>query len=269
MNLLQRTERLVKQNWKERKRITLAVIVSFLINGGVGYATEEARGDTVSTPSGESSQVDIKPKDGSSIKVSKDSTGTIVDINKPDSNRVSRNEYNTFNMERNSKVLFNNSVKEGKGEGQREENSNIGYRNVHGNKNFDSGTQSATLIITEITGGTGTKLAGNLEVRNDKDTDTADLIFANENGINVNGIKYFGVGSVMYINDRDLANKNFFDEQKKKLESNSLWNGLLLLSEGNSQGAMHKGKKDSSSHEKEWTIQDGKVTPFVSGRARI
>ncbi|MCI7681700.1 MAG: hypothetical protein MSP55_05690, partial [Fusobacterium necrophorum] len=109
MNLLRKTEKLIKQNWKERKRITLAVIVSFLINGGVGYATEEISEEEIKIP--EKPVVDIKPTEGSSIVVTKDekSGGTIVDIAKPE-NGISHNIYDTFNMKgNNAKVLFNNS----------------------------------------------------------------------------------------------------------------------------------------------------------------
>ncbi|EYD69159.1 hypothetical protein FNF_05405 [Fusobacterium necrophorum subsp. funduliforme B35] len=257
MNLLQRTERLVKQNWKERKRITLAVIVSFLINGGVGYATEDVvRGDNVSN-TGEPSQVDIKPKDDT-IKVKTDTTGTIVDINRPDNNGVSHNTYDTFNMNgKDSKVLFNNSAKEG-GEGERG-GSSLGFKNVHRNENF-TGTNSATLIISEITGDTSTQLQGNLEVRNDDDSKTTDLIFANENGINVNGIKYFGVGSVMYVNNRDWANQTEFNKQKNKMETEpNYWgkDGYLFSGFGGETGlgAIHKGKKSDTS-DPSWSLSN-------------
>ncbi|WP_035946179.1 two-partner secretion domain-containing protein, partial [Fusobacterium necrophorum] len=238
MNLLQRTERLVKQNWKERKRITLAVIVSFLINGGVGYATEE------SGFKAEVSKVDIETQDPNiNVYEDKEKKGTIVDINGPDSDGVSRNTYSTFNMGgNNSKVLFNNSSKDGKeNRGGGEGSSSLGFKNVHGNKNF-IGKNSATLIITEITGETNTNLEGNLEVRNDEDSKTADLIFANENGINVNGIRYHNVGTVMYVNDRDWANRNKFNEH------NNSHDGVTTFNEGNSKGTIHKGRMNHNNH---------------------
>ena len=256
MNLLQKTERLLKQNWKERKRITLAVIVSFLINGGVGYATEE------DVTLNQSQVVDIKPKT-SSIAVTKDTTigGTIVDIAKPN-NGISHNTYDTFNMNgKDSRVLFNNS---GKDESMGE--SALGFKNVHKNKNFDSETKSATLIISEITGETSTKLEGNLEVRNDNINQNTDLIFANENGISVNGIKYFGVGSVMYVNDRDWATKEELEKRRRELEleKEKSNNKDIVKPFGHSKksaGAIHSGKKekkDFHSNEKvEWEVPDG------------
>lgn len=255
MNLLQKTERLLKQNWKERKRITLAVIVSFLINGGVGYATEE------DVTLNQSQVVDIKPKT-SSIAVTKDTTGgTVVDIAKPN-NGISHNTYDTFNMNgKDSKVLFNNS---GKDESMGE--SALGFKNVHKNKNFDSETKSATLIISEITGETSTKLEGNLEVRNDNMNQNTDLIFANENGISVNGIKYFGVGSVMYVNDRDWATKEELEKRRRELEleKEKSNNKDIVKPFGHSKksaGAIHSGKKekkDFHSNEKvEWEVPDG------------
>ncbi|KYM52652.1 hypothetical protein A2U07_05065 [Fusobacterium necrophorum subsp. funduliforme] len=257
MNLLQKTERLLKQNWKERKRITLAVIVSFLINGGVGYATEE------DVTLNQSSSVDIKPKNTSSIAVTKDTTtgGTVVDIAKPNDG-ISHNIYDTFNMNgKDSRVLFNNS---GKDESMGE--SALGFKNVHKNKNFDSETKSATLIISEITGETSTKLEGNLEVRNDNMNQNTDLIFANENGISVNGIKYFGVGSVMYVNDRDWATKEELEKRRRELEleKEKSNNKDIVKPFGHSKksaGAIHSGKKekkDFHSNEKvEWEVPDG------------
>ncbi|MDK4501886.1 hemagglutinin repeat-containing protein [Fusobacterium necrophorum] len=254
MNLLQRTERLVKQNWKERKRITLAVIVSFLINGGVGYATEESRGDSVSNFSIEPSRVDIKPKDPT-IKVYEDSQkkGTIVDINRPDNNGVSRNTYDTFNMKGpDSKVLFNNSGKKGEGG---EATSSLGFRNVHENKNFDPNTQSATLIISEITGGNSTILEGKLEVRNDNNSQNVDLIFANENGINVNGITYHNVNNVMYVNDHDWANQDTIKKEKKENDQVNHFG-----TKGESEGAIHKGKTQRTYQSGEragWKVENG------------
>ncbi|WP_456152258.1 two-partner secretion domain-containing protein, partial [Fusobacterium necrophorum] len=257
MNLLQKTERLLKQNWKERKRITLAVIVSFLINGGVGYATEE------DVTLNQSSSVDIKPKNTSSIAVTKDTTtgGTVVDIAKPNDG-ISHNIYDTFNMNgKDSRVLFNNS---GKDESMGE--SALGFKNVHKNKNFDSETKSATLIISEITGETSAKLEGNLEVRNDNMNQNTDLIFANENGISVNGIKYFGVGSVMYVNDRDWATKEELEKRRRELEleKEKSNNKDIVKPFGHSKksaGAIHSGKKekkDFHSNEKvEWEVPDG------------
>ncbi len=259
MNLLRKTEKLIKQNWKERKRITLAVIVSFLINGGVGYATEEVSEEEIKLP--EKPVVDIKATEGSSIVVTKDekSGGTIVDIAKPNDG-ISHNNYDTFNMSGNgSKVLFNNSgKKEGEGE------SALGFKNVHENKNFDSGTKSATLIISEITGETSTRLEGNLEVRNDDMNQKTDLIFANENGISVNGIKYFGVGSVMYVNDRDWATKKELDKRKIELEQEKKSDKDIVKPFGHSkesEGVIHSGEKDKKDfqHNEEvgWVVPDG------------
>lgn len=79
MNLLQRTERLVNRIERKEKDYISGNCL-FLINGGVGYATEEARGDNVSNTSREPSLVDIKPKVGTQTKVEEKDGGTIVDI---------------------------------------------------------------------------------------------------------------------------------------------------------------------------------------------
>ncbi|WP_394290533.1 two-partner secretion domain-containing protein, partial [Fusobacterium necrophorum] len=208
-----------------------------MINGGVGYATEEV-------PKTEKSIVNIKPKGGSSIRVMEHTPGTIVDINAPNSDRVSHNIYDIFDMGENSKVLLNNSAKKGGAEG------NLGFKNVDGNKNFGE-SNSATLIITEITGGTRTNLAGNLEVRNDDPGKHADLIFANENGINVNGIKYYDVGSVMYVNDRNWANEKTLKEREQKDNDQVKKFG----NSGGSEGAIHKEKKSNS--REAWKIDGG------------
>lgn len=239
MNLLQRTERLVKQNWKERKRITLAVIVSFLINGGVGYATEEPVIE----------EVIIKTKEGSSIGVYKQNQGTIVDINKPNNDRISYNEYDIFDMKGpNAKVLLNNSGID-ETETHKEESA-LGFKNVKKNKNF-SKEDKADLIITEITGGNKTTLEGKLEVRSSgnrgQKPHNVDLIFANENGINVNGITYYNVDSVMYVNDHDWAKKDKLQEQKQALNKGTNGENSDITVFGNtkgSNGAIHKGEKE-------------------------
>src|SRR3712207_3890137 len=258
MNLLQKTERLLKQNWKERKRITLAVIVSFLINGGVGYATEEL--ETLQTESLKKDYVDIKPKD-QSIGIHKDTrnNGIIVDINKPDTNGISHNEYDVFNMQgQGAKILFNNTDQDMGVFGE----DPLGFKEVKGNRNYASG-EKATLIISEITGENNTNLIGNLEVRtDDKNINgpfNVDLIFANENGINVNGITYYGVDHVMYVNDRDWANKDILSREIPKGETDEVH--LFGGDKGQSQGATHKGKKDNNTYYSGqtvgWTIKDG------------
>ncbi|MDY6172348.1 MAG: hemagglutinin repeat-containing protein [Fusobacterium necrophorum] len=273
MNLLRKTEKLIKQNWKERKRITLAVIVSFLINGGVGYATEELSSEIkVEEP-----KVDIKPKDGTQTTVKTDSTGTIVDIAKPE-NGISHNIYDTFNMKgNNAKVLFNNSSKK-----QESVEDPLGFKNVDGNKNFSSGDK-ATLIITEITGGDSTTLEGSLEVRRDNNESKpygVDLIFANENGIRVNGITYYNIDNVMYVNDYNWATRDKLEEQKKELERKRFdktdKDKDITLPFGNkkkSEGVIHTGEKvqnDFTSDEKSgWEIQGEGISRNEGKKKRL
>ncbi|WP_394290353.1 two-partner secretion domain-containing protein, partial [Fusobacterium necrophorum] len=227
------------------------------------------------------SSVDIKPKNTSSITVTKDETtgGTVVDINKPNDNGISHNEYDTFNMNgEGSRVLFNNS---GIDQSTSASESPLGFKNVKKNHNFDSGDK-ATLIITEITGGSSTTLEGKLEVRNDSNNGhepyNVDLIFANENGIHVNGITYYNVDNVMYVNDSDWAKRNELEKRKKELDEeekkeSSKDNVKLFGNRNGSEGIIHKGKQKKNSFEGNektgWRIPDGGISKNKEKQRRL
>ena len=98
----------------------------------------------------------------------------VVNIAKPNQNGVSHNIYTQFDI--NGNVIFNNSTETGK--------SQIGST-VQANPNF-SGTTAKT-IISEITSGKESSMSGALEVFGSR----ADLIFANENGLMLNGMLTF------------------------------------------------------------------------------
>ncbi|MCI7681844.1 MAG: hemagglutinin repeat-containing protein, partial [Fusobacterium necrophorum] len=225
----------------------------------------------------EEPKVDIKPKDGTQTTVKTDSTGTIVDIAKPE-NGISHNIYDTFNMKgNNAKVLFNNSSKK-----QESVEDPLGFKNVDGNKNFSSGDK-ATLIITEITGGDSTTLEGSLEVRRDNNESKpygVDLIFANENGIRVNGITYYNIDNVMYVNDYNWATRDKLEEQKKELERKRFdktdKDKDITLPFGNkkkSEGVIHTGEKvqnDFTSDEKSgWEIQGEGISRNEGKKKRL
>lgn len=116
----------------------------------------------------------------SSTNLVQSANGTdVVNIAKPNQNGVSHNIYTQFDI--NGNVIFNNSTETGK--------SQIGST-VQANPNFNGTT--AQTIISEITSGKASSMSGALEVFGSR----ADLIFANENGLMLNGMRFINAAGV-------------------------------------------------------------------------
>ncbi|MCS3433164.1 hemagglutinin repeat-containing protein [Klebsiella sp. BIGb0407] len=116
----------------------------------------------------------IIPDDNSgNLNVNQSANGTAtINIVDPNANGVSHNKYQEFNVDQNG-VIFNNSKDDGV--------SQIGGHVIK-NNNLNN---EANVIINEVGGVKGTQLNGTMEVFGK----SADLIIANENGIQVNGVK--------------------------------------------------------------------------------
>ncbi|AEF55262.1 hemagglutinin repeat-containing protein [Marinomonas posidonica] len=95
----------------------------------------------------------------------------IVNINAPSSKGVSRNEYETLNVESKG-LIFNNATDIAKTE-------LAGY--IDGNARL--GGKSASIILNEVTGNSRSALNGYMEIAGK----SAELIIANQNGITCNG----------------------------------------------------------------------------------
>lgn len=102
----------------------------------------------------------------------------LVNIVNPDEKGVSHNKYNQFDIY--GGVILNNSLEGGQTflAGQVEKNSNL--------------KKEANLIISEVTSSNPSSINAPIEVLGKK----ADLIFANENGFNLNGAHFINTNGV-------------------------------------------------------------------------
>ncbi|KZN12864.1 two-partner secretion domain-containing protein, partial [Marinomonas sp. TW1] len=95
----------------------------------------------------------------------------IVNINAPSAKGVSRNEYNTLNVD-NKGLIFNNAT-------DIINTQLAGY--IDGNARL--GGKSASIILNEVTGNSRSALNGYMEIAGQ----SAEMIIANQNGITCNG----------------------------------------------------------------------------------
>lgn len=117
----------------------------------------------------------------------------VVNITNPDSDGISHNKYQSFDIAKDNGVILNNSQDNGV-------SLTGGY--VSGNPNLSS---NAKLIINEIFSSTSTTLNGTLEVFGKG----ADVIVANENGLVVNGASFINTtGVTLTTGFIDRFNKN-------------------------------------------------------------
>ncbi|MEQ5385226.1 hemagglutinin repeat-containing protein, partial [Providencia alcalifaciens] len=115
----------------------------------------------------------VPDNNSGNLNVNQSANGTpTINIVDPNSNGVSHNKYQEFDVDKNG-VIFNNSKNDGVSQ-------TGGY--VMKNSNLNN---EANVIINEVGGVKGTQLNGTMEVFGK----SADLIIANENGIQVNGVK--------------------------------------------------------------------------------
>ena len=172
MKNLNNVEKALKSHLKQRVRITTALIVTFLIHGMLSFDVEarDLRVRNQITPS--NSKNDLK------ITLSQNGTD-VINIVDPN-NGISHNKYLDFNVGDKNNVIFNNSQKNG---------TSVTGGEVSANPNL---TNSASVILNEIQGNSASELNGGLEVFGKR----ADLVIANENGINVNGARFINTSAL-------------------------------------------------------------------------
>ncbi|MCI7342396.1 MAG: filamentous hemagglutinin N-terminal domain-containing protein [Fusobacterium necrophorum] len=172
MKNLNNVEKALKSHLKQRVRITTALIVTFLIHGMLSFDVEarDLRVRNQITPS--NSKNDLK------ITLSQNGTD-VINIVDPN-NGISHNKYLDFNVGDKNNVIFNNSQKNG---------TSVTGGEVSANPNL---TNSASVILNEVQGNSASKLNGGLEVFGKR----ADLVIANENGINVNGARFINTSAL-------------------------------------------------------------------------
>lgn len=181
-------EKMLKRCLKQKIGVTTALVVSFLITGGLSQTAEARDLRNRITPS------------HSGPTMSSSSNGTdVININDP-RNGISHNKYDSFNVGDNNNVIFNNSQKDG---------TSVTGGDVKANPNL---TDSASIILNEVHGNSASDLNGGLEVFGKK----ADLVIANENGINVNGAKFINTSALTLSTGKvQLDNKKiYFDTSK-------------------------------------------------------
>ncbi|RXZ69519.1 filamentous hemagglutinin N-terminal domain-containing protein [Fusobacterium necrophorum] len=187
MKSLKNVEKVLKSKFKKRVRITTALVVAFLIHGMVSFDIEarDVRVRNQITPSNSSND----------LKITLSQNGTdVINIVNP-SNGISHNKYVDFNVGDKNNIIFNNSQKNG---------TSVTGGEVSANPNL---TNSAAVILNEVQGNFASELNGGLEVFGKK----ADLVIANENGINVNGARFINTSALTLSTGKvSLDNKKIF-----------------------------------------------------------
>ena len=127
----------------------------------------------------------IVPDEASSTDAIQSSSGIdIINIARPDSNGLSNNSYSDFNIS-SSGLVFNNSS-------SAVSSSLVGT--IVGNPNYTA-SDSASLILNQITSNNASYLGGILEVAGD----SAGIIIANPNGIVCDGCSFANTDKVDLI----------------------------------------------------------------------
>ena len=180
MNYLKFNEKLLKRHLKNKKRITLSLIVTFLITGGLGFVEEEALARDL-RPRNEKNN--IKFDESSGIKKGHAANNKdVINIVAPEKNGISHNKFIEFNVGEEGVIFNNNSTKpyvDTKLGGIVEKNTNLNGK-------------EATAILNEVSGKNKSYLDGPVEIAGQK----ADFILANENGITVNGGGFINTSGV-------------------------------------------------------------------------
>ena len=195
MNYLKLNEKLLKHHLKNKKRITLSLIVTFMITGGLGITEEEILARDLRPRQAKN---DIKPDTSKGHGPTLEYTGTnnvgVINIVAPGSNGISHNQFIDFNVGQQGVIFNNNSSKD------------YVTSSLAGiiNKNPNLKGQEASTILNEVTGTQGSYLDGPIEIAGKR----ADFILANENGINVNGAAFINTNGVALTTGKVNTNGN-------------------------------------------------------------
>ena len=202
-NNLKMIEKKIKAYSKRTKTLTFTrgTLISFLLTGGIGIVSQNAVARDLRTR--EANNIVIQNENGLNKGLSENGTDVINIVN-PNSNGLSHNKYNEFNVGENDGVILNNSKVDG--------NSVLGGK-VTANTNL---TNNAKVILNEVKGNNASNLNGGIEVFGAK----SDLIIANENGINVNGANFINTGALNLSTGRvNLEGGNLVLDTSKSLNS--------------------------------------------------
>lgn len=193
MNYFKLNEKLLKHNLKNKRSITLSLIVSFLITGHVGgfFETELFARDL--RPRQKQSN-DIRPDTGGPNMTTSANGMDVVNIVNPNTGGISHNKFIDFSVGTGNGVIFNNnSTKD-------PYVSKTGGIVTH-NPNLQN---SASAILSEVTGNKVSSINGTIEIAGQK----ADFILANENGITVNGGGFINTSGVTLSTGKPTVNNS-------------------------------------------------------------
>ena len=194
MYYLKFNERLLKHHLKNKRRITLSLIVTFLITGGLGFVDEEASARDLRARN-IGANILNPATDGPQITQSINKTD-VVEI-KDSQNGISHNKFIDFSVGSGNSVIFNNN---GTQEAVVTKTGGIVTKNT-GLKT------EANAILTEVTGSSASSIAGTVEIAGK----TADFILANENGITVNGGGFINTSGVTLTTGKPNVNGSNID----------------------------------------------------------
>ena len=181
MNFFKVAEGMLKHSLKNKRRITMSLIVSFLITGEVGFISEEVLARDLRTRNRAENEIKTDPNGGPGMTKSANGTD-VVQINDASPGGISHNKFVDFSVGAENGVIFNNNAT------KEPVNTNIGGNVIH-NPNL---SKPATAILSEVTGSKVSNINGVVEVAGQR----ADFILANENGIAVNGGSFLNTSGV-------------------------------------------------------------------------
>ncbi len=193
MNYFKLNEKMLKHNLKNRRSITLSLIVAYLITGEIGEFLDF-----------EILARDLRPRKNNVINVAPGQNGLntsksengkdVVNIVKPNQGGISHNKFIDLSVGTDG-LIFNNNA------------TDTGYSSSLGgivsfNPNLKGGN-AANAILNEVTG-SQTTIGGMVEVAGTK----ADFIVANENGITINGGGFINTSGVTLTTGRPTVNNS-------------------------------------------------------------
>lgn len=183
MSYFLEAEKLLKRNLKKKRGVNTSLVIAFLITGALSVNLE-ARDVRVRN------NIQVSSSQGPNMSSSENDTDVINIVNP--NHGISHNKYEEFNVGSGNNVIFNNSKENG---------TSVTGGNVKANPNLK---ESAGVILNEVKGNSSSDLNGGLEVFGKK----ADLIVANENGIQVNGAQFINTSAVTLSTGKVSVNQN-------------------------------------------------------------
>lgn len=201
MNYFKLNEKLLKHNLKNKRSITLSLIVSFLITGQIGgfFETELFARDLRVR---QKQNNEINPDAGGPGMTTSANGMDVVNIVNPNAGGISHNKFIDFSVGSGNGVIFNNNSTSDPYV------SKTGGIVTH-NPNLKN---SASAILSEVTGSKTSAINGTIEIAGQK----ADFILANENGITVNGGGFINTSGVTLTTGKPIVTNSNIDLNVQK-----------------------------------------------------